>query len=65
LDDCDELPGFTGEDLEFLRAVVVQGFANFENSPVLAVACTGNCSEIKLFKRMKGIFAEKHRSALQ
>jgi hypothetical protein len=52
---------FPAEDIEFLRALSVHGFVNFTNSPVLTASCAGNCSEIKLFKRMKVIFAERHR----
>jgi hypothetical protein len=56
---------FPAEDIEFLRAVSFHGFANFENSPILTVSCHGNCSEIKLFKRMKAIFAERRRPGLR
>ena len=53
---------FPAEDIEFLSAIAFHGFRNYSVSPILNVACAGNCSEIKLYTKIKAIFAEKHRS---
>ncbi|OHS95210.1 hypothetical protein TRFO_02152 [Tritrichomonas foetus] len=53
---------FPAEDLEFLAAIAFHGFRNYSVSPILTVACAGNCSEIKLSSRVKTLFQEKHRN---
>ena len=55
---------FPAEDIEFLTALSAHGFANYEYSPVLTCACYGNCSEIKLFKKVKALLTEPHQTRL-
>ena len=55
---------FPAEDIEFLTAISAHGFVNYEYSPVLTCACYGNCSEIKLFKKVKTLLSETHQTRL-
>jgi hypothetical protein len=53
--------GVPAEDLEFFRAVAVHGLLNTDCSPMLTVACYGNCTDIRLFKKVRAMMGEKHR----
>lgn len=53
---------YAAEDLEFLAAIAAHGFENTSNSPILMVSCLGDCSEPKLFGRIKALFSERHRN---
>lgn len=53
---------YPAEDLEYFTAIAHHGLGKNFISPTLMVSCMGNCSEIKLYSKVKLMFSENNKS---
>lgn len=58
-EDAASYDKISGEDIELLSAMAFHGFTNTDTSPILLSSCSGECSDQRLFQRVKAIAMQK------